>query len=57
MKKFLISLSIYLATSIYPSFALAQASDPAQSEPKGSAVREFFRSLLFCGPDGILCDP
>jgi len=57
MKKFLISLSIYLATSIYPSFALAQASDPAQSEPKGSAVREFFRSLLFCGPDGRMCDP
>jgi hypothetical protein len=45
-----------LLISTISSIALAQTSPPPQAESEGSAVKEFFRTLLFCGPGNKMCD-
>lgn len=48
-------LMISILTS--PLNTLAQDSAPKQQESEGSGLREFFRTLLFCGPGNRMCDP
>lgn len=56
MKNNIIALSIFLMISTASSIACAQTSTPPQAESEGSAVKEFFRTLLFCGPGNKMCD-
>jgi TPR repeat protein len=56
VKNNFIALSIFLVVLVSPLLTLAQTPGPAQSESEGSAVKEFFRTLLFCGPGNKMCD-
>jgi len=56
MKNNIVALSIFLVISTISSITYAQTSTPSQAESEGGAVKEFFRTLLFCGPGNKMCD-
>ena len=56
MKNNIVTLSICFVLSASPLITLAQTTAPAPAEAEGSAVKEFFRTLLFCGPGNKMCD-
>ena len=56
MKNNIITLSICFLLSASPLITLGQTTPPAPAEAEGSAVKEFFRTLLFCGPGNKMCD-
>lgn len=54
--KNIIAASIFFALFATSPITLAQTTAPAPTESEGSAVKEFFRTLLFCGPGNKMCD-
>lgn len=56
MKNIIIAASICLTLFGTTPIALAQTTAPAPAESEGGAVKEFFRTLLFCGPGNKMCD-
>jgi hypothetical protein len=56
MKNNIAVLSIFLMIATISSIASAQTPSPPQAESEGSSVKEFFRTLLFCGPGNRMCD-
>jgi TPR repeat protein len=56
MKNIITAVAICLSLFATSSITLAQTTAPAPSESEGSAVKEFFRTLLFCGPSNKMCD-
>jgi hypothetical protein len=52
----IIRASIFFTIFATSSIALAQTTVPAPAESEGGAVKEFFRTLLFCGPGNKMCD-
>ena len=56
MNNNIITLSICFLLAASPLITSAQTTPPAPAEAEGSAVKEFFRTLLFCGPGNKMCD-
>lgn len=54
--KNIIAASLLFALFATSPMTLAQTAAPAPAESEGSAVKEFFRTLLFCGPSNKMCD-
>jgi len=56
MKNNIIILSTFLLIFTSSSITFAQTPTPPQAGSEGGAVKEFFRTLLFCGPGNKMCD-
>jgi hypothetical protein len=56
MNKKIFVILLSAAAFLAPVLVSAQSSSGSQSESDNGAVKEFFRTLLFCGPGNRMCD-